>query len=234
MKTLLIALFSALFLLPSVSLGAPQRTISVSGTAVTRIVPDTIVWSVTVTSTDPQLSKAKKKSDERLKYILGVAKRLGAPEHCLQTGYLNVNKEYERKTNGRQGPFKHFTITRTATIKSTDTSRFDDYLTALVKNPDMRVSYTLETSELETVRWETRIKAMEVVKKKAMAMTKVVGAQIGKPITITENAHGRTPNNISNAYSFADQGGLDDLNGGTFAAGSIPVSVTVSVVFQLE
>lgn len=227
-------LVSTLMMLPHISVAETSRTISVSGTSVTRVIPDTIVWSVTVNASDRELTKAKQKSDALIKGILSTAARLGAPKHCLQTGYLNVSKEYERAQNGRDRTFKHFNITRTVTIKATDTSRFDDYLTALVKNTDMNVNYRLETSELETIRWKTRLKAVAIAQKKATAMAEVLDAKVGEPLKIDEAAQNRFGPLNTHQYNMAEQPASDGVSDGTFAAGSIPITVSVKVVFALK
>jgi uncharacterized protein YggE len=234
MPRLFLCVFVVLVGLVTVAFAAEHRTISVSGTAVTRVVPDTVVWSVTVTTNHLELATAKTKSDEHIKSLLATATSLGAPKHCLQTGYLKVSKEYARARHGGNGAFKHFTITRTVTIKSTDTDRFDDYLSALVKNTDMHVTYQLETSELAKVRWDTRLKAMAVAKEKAVAMAKVLGAKVGPPLKINEAPRGGMMNRISNQYTFAGDPESAGDGDTTFAPGSIPVSVSVGVVFGLE
>jgi uncharacterized protein YggE len=234
MHAVLLPTFVILLALPSASLAANQRTISVSGTAISRVVPDTVVWKVSVTARHANLTKAKGKSDAQITGILSTAKKLGATEPNVQTGYINVDKEYQRGPHGQRGAFKRFTITRVVTIKVMDTARFDDYLGALVRNTDMTVSYQLETSKAVDIRSETRLRAVTSARKKAAAMAKALGAKIGVPLTINEGAGSPPPHGYANNDAFT--GRLDAARGdsSTFAAGSVPIRVTVGVVFALQ
>lgn len=64
---------------------ANLRTISVSGTAITRTSPDVIVWTLQISDSDKNMLVAKRSNDERVKAILGLRKDLGLKEGDLET-----------------------------------------------------------------------------------------------------------------------------------------------------
>lgn len=220
--------------MPALAPGAPPpRTVSVAGTATTRVTPDTVLWQVRTTSTDPNLVRAKEASDAQMQAILKTARELGVSDTGLQTGHLEVQKEYEREQYGDQGRFKHFRVTRQLTIKQRGTERFDAFLTGLVQSADMDVSYGLTSSKLVGLRAETRLKAVAAARDKASAMAVELGERLGPVLQLEEAGepgYGRREmaNNVS----------LESLKldgaGGTFAPGTIEVRVSVGAVFALE
>ena len=210
---------------------ASLRTISVTGTATTRTTPDTVVWDITTTASHLKLVSAKEQSDKQMQAILSTARKLGVEPNDLQTGFLAVRKEYKEDQYGNWGDFKGFLVTRQITIKERDTSRFDEFLTSLIKSSDMEVHYTLESSRLQEIQADTRLKSVVLAQKKASAMAGALGAEIGEVLTVTE-----APQHSYGTIS-ANAGFLDDVGGGgtgTFAPGSIEVQVTVGVVFELK
>jgi uncharacterized protein len=213
-----------------------DRTISVTGTAVTRTTPDTVVWHVTTTSAHRDLVRAKEDSDNQMQAILATARELGVAEDDLQTGYLSVDKEYEYDNYGNQGGFKHFAVTRQITLKERDTSKFDAFLTGLVHSADMEVRYTLESSRIHELRAETRLKSVAIAREKADAMAGELGASLGEVLTINEQTDWGYGNMMANNWAWDDQGGAAaiDATTGTFAPGSIEVKVSVGTVFELR
>ena len=66
--------------------GGCTRTISVSGTAVTRTMPDTIVWRITISDYDKNLMRAKESSE-------GSLPRLSAPpRRVMKQGYRRARR----------------------------------------------------------------------------------------------------------------------------------------------
>ncbi len=212
-----------------------DRTISVTGTAVTRTTPDIVVWHVTTTAEHKDLVRAKENSDNQMHAILTTARELGVADEDLQTGYLNVSKEYEHDNYGNVGAFKHFDVTRQITIKERDTSRFDEFLTGLVRSADMEVRYTLESSRIHEIRAETRLKSVGIAREKAAAMAEELGAGLGEVLTVNEQVDRGYGSMMANNWSWDDQGAPDiDTTTGTFAPGSIEVRVSVGTVFALR
>ncbi len=213
-----------------------ERTVSVTGTAITRTTPDTVVWHVTTAAQHRDLVRAKEDSDEQMQAILTTARELGVEPDDLQTGYLSVDKEYEYDSYGNQGAFKHFAVTRQITIKERDTTKFDEFLTGLVRSADMEVRYTLESSRIHELRAETRLKSVAIAREKAEAMAGELGAGLGEVLTITEQVDWGYGNMMANNWSWDDSGGAAaiDATTGTFAPGSIEVRVSVGTVFGLR
>ena len=210
------------------------RSVSVSGTVQTKIAPDQVVWRISLTDTDKNLRVAKLANDENMKAVLALRDKLGIAEGDLETGQVSIQREYERGDHGQRGAFKHFAVRRSITIRQRELKRFDEYLDSLVASADMEVDFSFESSKIHDVRAETRLRALVAAKQKARAMAEVVGAALGRVLTINEHAENRGFGNpLSNSVSFQSMPSVDSASD-TFVPGAISVSVTVYAVFELE
>lgn len=216
--------------------GSEARTISVAGTAVTRTMPDTIVWRVSTGDFDRDLVSAKESSDRKLKAILGLREQLKIDKEDLETGHLSIRREYEYDERGHQKAFKHFAVTRSVTVRQRDVDRFDEFFSKLVSSAEMEVNVNFESSRLHELRAETRLKALRIAQEKAEAMVKELGAKLGEVIRIDEHRPTGQPFSPMSNAAFFDAGSAPDVDtaGGTFAPGAIEVRVTVYVTFAIE
>ena len=211
------------------------RTVSVTGTATTQVVPDTIIWRVTTTSEHPKLSKAKALSDTQMSAVLKTARKLGVSDQDLQTGHLQVTKEYERNQYGKPGAFRHFKVVRQLTIKERDISAFDRFLTGLVSSAELEVSYALSTSDITRIRHKTRLDAVKAARDKAAAMLDVLGESLGPVMSLSAEQANAGPRYraLTNSYTLEVGGDLSGQGGGTFAPGTIEVKASVDAVFAI-
>jgi uncharacterized protein len=210
------------------------RSVAVSGTVETKVAPDQIVWQISLTATDTNLTKAKTRSDEQAKAVVALQEKLGIEQGDLQTGLISVSREYEHDQRGQRGNFKCFVVSRSVTIRERDLKRFDEFLDTLLASTDMEVYMSYESSRMQEVRTDTRLKALRVAKEKAAAMADALGAKLVRVLTINEHSSAepwRSP--LSNA-NFVQSTPNADLATQTFVPGSISVPVTVYVTFELE
>lgn len=238
MKRIAVAVFAVL-LLPVAGKAQtaeerPLRTISVAGTVEVQTAPDQIVWWVGLTHLDKDLFAAKRRNELRLKALLVVREKLGLEEGDIETGPLSIRREYQRDERGNRGDFKYFVVSRSVTIRQRDLKRFDEFLDAICGPGDAEVEFRFESSRIHQVRADTRLKALRAAKEKAAAMAAVVGAKLGKVVTVNEYLQGESSRAIfSNAAYFESRPPVDVATG-TFVPGSIPVQVTVYATFELE
>lgn len=214
----------------------PVRSISVTGTVQTKVAPDQILWSVSLTDTDKDMRVAKAASDERVKAVVALREKLGVKEGDFETGPVSIRREYEQDDRGRRGAFKHFVVNRSVTIRQRDLKRFDEFLDALVASTEMEVGFSYESSNMHEVRAETRLKALAEAREKAKKMAGVAGAKLGKVLTIDEHARsGGWQNTMSNS-SFGHYESTPGVDVATdrFVPGAISVQVTVYATFALE
>lgn len=240
-RTLLVTILATVLLASAHAADEPARAVSVSGTAVTRVVPDTIVWSISIEETDKVLVDAKNRSDEKMKRVLNLVSELGVPAEDVQTGRLRISREYDRDERGNKLDFKHFAIRRNVTFKQRDLARFDEFLTKLVGAADIEANFNFESSKQHEFRAETRLKALQVAKEKAASMCKVLDAKLGTVLTIDEHRRtgpdpwGMQAQVFSNVEFFRGGDAPEiDVTSGTLAPGAIEIKVTVYATFEIE
>jgi uncharacterized protein len=212
------------------------RHVSVTGTAVARAQPDTVVWDVTIRRTSRELATAQKLCDEAVKDVLALRGELNLKPEEVQTGYLSVQKVFDRDQSGNVTSFRHFEVTRTVTLRQRDTKNFDEILAKLIGVNDVEVSYHLESSEYHKLRAQTRLEAVKAARKKAGAMTELLGGKLGRVLRIAEPRETWSSpfSNVSNAMFTAPRQAEPDEAPGTFAPGAVEIRVSIEVDFEIE
>lgn len=212
------------------------RHVSVTGTAIARAQPDTVVWNITVRRTNRDLAKAQADCDEGVKKVLALRGQLKIKPQDAQTGYLSVHKVYDRDQAGNQTSFRHFEVVRSITLRQQDTTRFDEVLGQLMDTADVEVSHHLESSEYHKLRAQTRLEAVKAARDKAGAMTELLNAKLGRVLRIAEPKEGYSPFSagLSNTAFAAPRQAEPDEAPGTFAPGSIEIRVSIDVDFEID
>jgi uncharacterized protein YggE len=230
---------------------APAETsgkISVTGTMVTQVPPDIVVWSINLTSRGATLKEAKAASDLSMSRALDATKELSVAPADIQTSQLNAYREGGRDFWGNPVN-KGWSVCRSITVKQRDLARFDELFTKLVDAADVEVNFRFESSKYHELRRETRIRAAEAAKEKAEAMVKALGAALGPPISVEEGVspvampgHGafgpqiidpKSNGAITFDWPAADPAG-DGAATGTLAPGMTEIRETVSVTFKIQ
>jgi uncharacterized protein len=98
------------------------RTISVSGEAEIKVVPDIIIFSISIETNNKNLKQAKKENDEKVTDVVSILKQFNVPEKNIQTDYFFMDKVYTRRKIDKS---KGYEIRNTLEIKLTDISKFD-------------------------------------------------------------------------------------------------------------
>ena len=179
-------------------------------------------------------ARAKSNSDAKVKAVIVLREKLGIGDGDMETGTLNIRREYERDERGNQGALKHFLVRRSVTIRQRNLTRFDEFLDALVASSVMDLSFSYESSRIHEIRAETRLKELALAKDKA----EVVGATLGKIISINENAPGdprRNPMSNGSAQITFGQGAPSvDFATDRFVPGAMSVRMTVYATFEIQ
>lgn len=212
------------------------RHVSVTGTSLARVQPDTVVWQITIRRTNRELALAQAECDESVKKVLSLRPELKLKPEEAQTGYLSIEKIFDRDRAGNITTFRHFQVVRTVTLRQRDTSRFDEILARLVEAADVEVSYQLESSEYHKLRAQTRLEAVKAAREKAAAMTELLGARLGRVLRIAEpqETWGSHFSGVSNSAFAAPRQAEPDEAPGTFAPGAIEIKVSIEVDFEIE
>jgi len=217
------------------------RTISVSGTAVTRASPDVVLWSLEVSDSDKDMAAAKRRNDLRINALLNLRKELGLKEGDLETGEVSIRREYQQDQQGRPGEFKHYTIRRSMVVRQHDLAEFDRFLEKFVATAQPELYFEFQSSRMQQLRAETRLKALQAAREKAADLAKVVGAKLGEAVKVDEHVPilfsgfgGGGGGGVGGVTIGSDPGLQSDLPGGTFLPGPMDVRVTIYAAFELK
>jgi uncharacterized protein YggE len=218
----------------------PSRTVSVTGTMVTKIEPDIVNWFVSIESTNPVLSEARKANETSVKAVMDVVRDLGVEGKDCQTGTLSIQRVHDNSITGKR-TFKHWSVQRTVAVKQRDLARFAELYDRIIAATEVEATYTFESSKYEEMRWETRREAVRLAKKKAEDMCRELGASLGLVLSISEEAQSPMPWVSSHANAIGDPGANGSLvvdwaggPGGTLAPGLLDIRETVHVTFTIE
>ena len=220
------------------------RTISVSGDAEIKVVPDEAVITLGVETLDKELAKSKKDNDDRMKRIIASAKDNGVEDKRIATDQVSIEPKYEYENN--KNVFKGYEVRRTVAITIKDLPKFDAVLSAVLEAGAYFVQEVrFATTELRKHRDHARSLAVKAALEKAQAIALDLNQKVGRPRSITEGSNGWWSSygwgwNRSNRYSAMSQNvmqtqeGPGAAAGGATAPGMISVNATVSVVFELQ
>lgn len=218
-----------------------DRTITVTGDADVKVVPDEASMILGVETMERDLNTAKNQNDERIKKILAATRDLGIDPKYVQTDQMSIEPRYSDSYTKRD--FVGFFIRKSIVITLKDVTKFEAATTAVL-NAGVTNVYNVQyrTTELRKYRDQARNLALVAAKEKATAMAGALGQKVGKPRSIREEY-----SNVWSWYSWRWGGGsmaqnvVQNAGGsapapddGSVALGQITINARVSVVFDLE
>jgi uncharacterized protein YggE len=223
---------------------AEPRTISVSGEAEVRVVPDEVVLTLGVETVDQDLDVAKAENDARIAQVIALAQARGVAARHIQTDHVSIEPRY-RDGYEKQG-FIGYVVRRSMAITLRDLEQFEPLLADLLQGG---VNYVhgiqFRTTELRKYRDQARDLAATAAREKAAALAGSLGAKIGAPLTVREEQNGwygwygswwgsqwgsaMTQNVVQNAAGDPYLG-----QDSTLAPGQIAVTARVAVEFELK
>ena len=238
------------FLLAVAMMAAPtenhvDRTVTVSGDAEVRVVPDTAQLWLAVETVDKSIAKAKAANDERVKKTLETLKKLGLPDKDVATDYLTVEARYDNGSYSRSsGEPDGYAVRKSVVVTLRDVKHFEETVQAVLTAGTNRIEgQEFRTSELRKHRDAARAMALKAAREKATAMAAELGAKAGKVRSINEYGGGysygwrgssRFAGMAQNVSQNVGGGGDDSASDQGFAPGLISVRTQVQVVFDLE
>jgi len=214
------------------------RTVTVTGSADVKVVPDEVGLVVGISTTNKNLGTAKKDNEANAKKVNDTALKFKIDQKDIQTSQISINPKYEYINNSNV--FTGYEVERTISFTLRDLSKFEDFLSAILDGGVNRVSnIQFRTSELRKHRDKARGLAITAAKEKAIALAEGLGQKIGKPITISEDVdrwqswYGATAmRGLATQNVMQDSGGSAESED-SFSPGQITVSASVTVVFEM-
>jgi len=170
-----------------------RSTISVSGSADVMVVPDEAIITLGVDTRNKDIVKAKAENDKKVKDIINISKKYNIEQKDIKVDYINIRPGdiisnvyfYDIPQKGSEN--YGYIAKKRIVITMKDLSKFEDYLTEIVKNGAEYISgVDFKTSELRKHKDKARELAVKAAKEKADAMSSVLGQKAGKAVSINE------------------------------------------------
>ncbi len=166
--------------------GVAARTVSVSGEGTITVKPDLAHVVFGVVTTDADLSRAQSENATRMGAILDRLKALGIEEKDLQTVGYNISPQHGRDG----GQVTGYVVSNGVRATVRDLGRLGatiDAASAAGANRVGGISFDLANKD-DALR-RAREAAVADARAKAEQYARLVSAQLGAPVTITENSN---------------------------------------------
>lgn len=213
--------------------GSPH--ITVTGTVITEVVPDRIVWSLALKNTGLELAKVAAKHATLSADVLKALKELGIEDKEVQSSQMEFgeNMVYRDRDHVKEGYFASTMIS----FKLADLPKYKEVWLRLAAMDNVSVNnVTYDHSKRIELQKETRKKALLAAKEKAGVMAETLEAKIGEVLAISEDSEGgggwNNRANLNNSIQAISAAGDGD-NGSSIAPGTIPIRMRVLVTFRL-
>ncbi len=177
------------------------------------------------------VAKIQKDNTQKVNAMIAAVKQLGIAEKDIQTSQYSINPKYDY----RDGASKiiGYQVSQSVNLKLRDLSKIGDVLTKVGQLGGNQVngpSFTID--DPSSLKQEARMKALEDARKKAEALSDVLGVKIGRVVTFTESSNNSGP--IPMMYrEMAAMDASAPVANPTIQAGSLDVMSNVSVTFEV-
>lgn len=202
--------------------------IEVFGTAIIKVVPDKMNWTVNVQVDMDDVKEAKYQHDKSISKVLNILEEEGIPSKDIQTSGVRINKRLNPYGNE-----KKFGVTNNIWFTIYDIDKYDRLTEKLTEIDDVYInSINLESTKAIETREQARTDALIAAKDKAEKMAETLGMSIGEPLLIQEQSVSYYFPVLSNVMT-PTSGQFDYQTEGTFSEGTINITAKVMVTFKL-
>lgn len=215
-----------------------QRTVTVSGESVVRVLPDQATVRFGIVSRDRRPEKAQQKNDEASRDAMNAVRRLGIEERKMRLQSLQLQPDNQYNSDTQTWEQVGFIATREVEVILDDLDLLPSVVQQIVAEGANRlngVSYGL--ADETTVRVSALEKAALNAKAKASLLATTLDATLGPVLTINEQGvYVPRPDIMLRAQAM--EGVMADVQAppdpSSYAAGEIEVRATVNLVFSLK
>jgi uncharacterized protein YggE len=243
--------FLAIFLWAAVSCccaqinpGASTNTISISGDAEIKVVPDRANVYLGVETRNKEIAAASAQNDAGVRQVMAAIRRVGVDPTDIQTDFYHVEIVY---SNNAGTIVDYYKVTKEIQVVLKNVSKFEELLNIVLRAGANHIyGIDFSTSELRKYRDQARALAAKAAIEKANDLAAAAGLKVvGKPTSISSYSYGggswygrccgygyggnMYQNVVQNVASSGGEGSQ-----GTVSLGKISVTASVTMTFQIQ
>lgn len=222
----------------------PPPGITVEGEAAVKVMPDEVLITLGIESSDRDLQKVRSLNDARMQQVRGAALASGVAERDIRTDFIHLAPNYENRGRDARRVLIDYTQQTTVLITLRDVSKFEGLMTGLLRSGVEYIhGVDFQTSELRKYRDQARLLAMKAAREKAVALAGAFEQKVGKAKLIQEgrggwwSSYGRWWGGSGSgqmSQNVAVQAPGEASADGALAPGMLSVTASVRVTFELE
>lgn len=213
----------------SIVVGKEER-ISVLGTGKVVMSPRVARFTAGVTITSGSVSEAMNQEKQITKNIISSLKDSGVADKDIRTTNFSVwpqTSDYYEE-NIRKTKITGYSVSNNVEVKVREIERVSDILGKVIATGANNVyGLSFGADEPEEQEKEARDKAVEEARQKAEGLARAASRRLGKIVSISEG-------NIPYTFNYSAADGRGGGGGPAVETGSLEVSQTVTVVFELR
>ena len=218
-------------------IGKPDNvrdTITVNGTAKMSVQPDIARLSVGLTSMGKTVAETQKQNTDKMNAITAAVKAFGVKDDDIQTSNYQIYPQYDW-TDGRQ-ILRGYQVSQQLSVKIRDLDKVGDILGKVGELGANQVNgVTFDVDDKTDIQKQSRDKAIADAKEKAQALAKSLGMKLGKVVSFSEDSGSYPTPIMYNSYDKVMAVGQSAATPSpSVESGSLDVSKTVSITFELE
>lgn len=230
-----VAALAAAFVLPAGHAAAEgyPATLSISGTSITHVAPDTAAVTVGVITEAKDAAKAHADNVAQVARVHNALKALGIADRDIQTTRYDFSQRYDTRDNGRT-ELVGYTVQNAVVITVHDLSKVGRVIdTALASGANRIDSLEFTASDLVAAKATVIEGAMRDARAKADALAAAAGVRIVRIANISSaDVYPQPYNDIR--YMAMTKEAAADIGATPIAAGQLAVEGVVNVTYVIE
>lgn len=210
-----------------------RDTLAISGTAKLSVKPDIARMSLGVLSTGKTVAETQKQNTDKMNAITSAVKAFGVKDEDIQTSNYSINPQYDW-TDNRQ-VLRGYQVSQQLSVKIRDLDKIGDILAKAGELGSNQVGgVSFEVDDTVALQKQAREKAIADAKEKAGVLAKSLGVQLGKVVSFSEDSGSYPVPMMYNSYEKVAMDSAGSAPSPDIQSGSLDVSKTVSIVFEIK
>ncbi|MGI8475734.1 MAG: SIMPL domain-containing protein [Thermomicrobiales bacterium] len=208
---------------------AAPGIVSVAGSGMVEVAPDTASITAGVNIVNPKLSEAQAQATDTMGKIIAALKAAGVADKDIQTTNFSVNINQNYDSNGASSQITGYTVGNQVMVTVRDLTKLGSLLDTVVgQGANTIYGITFSVADPTPAASQARKAAVADATRRATEPAAAAGLKLGRLLSISE-----TYGAPSAAMSYASGAGAMDKASVPVQAGTSMVSVDVQMSFEL-